>query len=255
MFARLLATALASGVLAGILISLVQEITTTPLIIQAERFESLGANAVPANAISWNSSGVGGSIRLVHVGESHGSTGGDGEGSGVWQPEEGIERSFYTVLSNIVAGVAFAALLVAAFGLSKTRITPRSGIVWGLAGFTVFAAAPSLGLPPEVPGALAAEIGARQSWWALAAASTAAGLWLLVFRSRVVLHILGVALLALPHLIGAPHPEIVGGSVPPELAAQFAAASLVTSLVFWAILGWLAGKLYGRFVSSEPVAA
>ena len=58
----------------------------------------------------------------------------------------------------------------------------------------------------------------------------------------------GVALLALPHLIAAPNPELVGGPVPPELAGQFVAASLATSLVFWAMLGWFAGKFYERFV-------
>ena len=48
---------------------------------------------------------------------------------------------------------------------------------------------------------------------------------------------------ALAYLIS----EKLGGPVPPELSAQFVAASLVTTAVFWTILGWLSGTLYRRF--------
>lgn len=255
MFARLLAATLASGVLAGVLISLVQEVTTTPLILQAETYESQAeAGPAPAQAMLWRQVRGDSGIRFVHGDESSGGTGAGNGDATAWSPEDGIERTLFTVLANIVTGVAFAALLVAAFGLRGAPVSARKGVVWGLAGFTVFAAAPSLGLPPEVPGAMAAEIGIRQAWWALAAASTAAGLWLLVFQSRIAFHIVGVALLALPHLIGAPHPDHVGGLVPPELAGQFVSASLATSLVFWAMLGWLAGRFYEQLVSRRATA-
>ena len=255
MFARLLAVTLASGVLAGVLISLVQEVTTTPLILRAETYETRAeAGPAPAQAMLWRQAHGDRAIRFVHGDESHGGAGSGSGDAAAWSPEDGIERTLFTVLTNIVTGVAFAALLVAAFGLRGAPVSARKGVVWGLAGFTVFAAAPSLGLPPEVPGAMAAEIGIRQAWWALAAASTAAGLWILVFQSRVHVHIAGVALLALPHLIGAPHPEHVGGPVPPELAGQFVAASLATSLVFWAMLGWLSGRFYEQLVSRREAA-
>ncbi len=247
MFARLLAAALASGILAGGLITVVQAFTTAPLILLAEAHESSSHAAVAPSKASFRADGSAGvALRLVH--DDGSGAGGGSDGGGAWAPEDGIERSFYTLLSNLVGGVAFAALLVAAFGLSRSRVDARSGVVWGLAGFAVFAVAPALGLPPEAPGSVTAEIGARQAWWAFAAASTAAGLWLLVFRRRLAFHAAGVALLALPHVAGAPQPEFVGGTVPPELAARFVAASLATSLVFWAMLGWFAGRFYERFV-------
>ena len=256
MFARLLAATLASGVLAGVLVSFVQEVTTTPLILQAETYEARAeAVPAPAPAMLWRRAHGDGAIRFVHGDETHGGTGSGRGDANTWSPEDGIERTLFTVLTNIVTGVAFAALLVAAFGLRGAPVSARTGVVWGLAGFAVFAAAPSLGLPPEVPGAMAAEIGVRQAWWALAAASTAAGLWILVFQSRTAFHIAGVGLLALPHLIGAPHAEHVGGPVPPELASQFVSASLATSLVFWAMLGWLAGRFYGQLVSPREAVA
>jgi predicted cobalt transporter CbtA len=93
---------------------------------------------------------------------------------------------------------------------------------------------------------MAAELGARQLWWLTAAGATALGLWLLAFAGAHWLKGLGVVALALPHLIGAPHPDAYGGPVPPELAGHFAAASLATMAVFWALLGWFAGALYAR---------
>jgi predicted cobalt transporter CbtA len=41
---------------------------------------------------------------------------------------------------------------------------------------------------------------------------------------------------------------VLGGPVPPELAAHFVAASLGTGLIFWALLGWIGGKSNHRFV-------
>lgn len=100
----------------------------------------------------------------------------------------------------------------------------------------------------------AAGLAARQAWWIFAAAATAAGLWLLVFPGRPAAAAAGILLIALPHLIGAPHPHAPSTQVPPELAARFAAASIVTSAAFWACLGWLAGTLYARGAEGEALS-
>jgi predicted cobalt transporter CbtA len=81
----------------------------------------------------------------------------------------------------------------------------------------------------------------------MTAVATGAGLWCLVLGGRTWLRALGVVLIVLPHVAGAPRPDEIGGAVPPELAGHFVAASLVTAFVFWAVLGWLAGFFYQRF--------
>ncbi len=202
-------------------ISIVQEFTTTPLILHAEEFENAQAS-----------------------GQSTAPAGGEAE---AWGPADGIERTLFTSLGNIVAGIGFALMLVAGFALHGGEVDGRRGVLWGVAGFTVFSLAPALGLPPEVPGAMAAELVARQGWWLAAAAATALGLGLMVFARGTFWIVLGVVVLAAPHVVGAPHPEKLGGPVPPELAAHFVAASLVTAAVFWTLLGWLSGTLYRRF--------
>lgn len=120
------------------------------------------------------------------------------------------------------------------------------GLLWGLAGFTAFALAPAFGLPPELPGSVAAELVARQIWWVTTSAATAAALALMVFVRAPWAILIGVAVLIVPHLIGAPQPPEGSGVVPPELAAAFAARSLVVNAVFWALLGLATGALFAR---------
>ena len=146
----------------------------------------------------------------------------------------------------IVLAVGFGLILIACFALRGGEIDGRKGVIWGLAGFAVFSLAPGLGLPPEAPSSMAAELIARQEWWLLAAGATAVGLALMVFGKGIPWVILGIVILAAPHIIGAPHTEEIGAKFPPEIAGHFAAASLVTAAIFWAVLGWLSGTFYRR---------
>ena len=232
---RLLAVALAAGLLAGLAVSVVQHVTTTPLILAAEIHEAAGGPAA------------------AH-GRAHSDPAGPADDGGAWAPRDGLERTLYTGVANVVLGVGFALLLVAAFALSGGAVDARRGAVWGAAGFAAFVLGPGLGLPPEVPGAMAADLAARQLWWLTAAAATAVGLALLAFGRRPALVALGVLALVLPHAVGAPHPPAAaeaGGAaaLPPELAARFVAASFVTAAVFWALLGAVSGALYRRLVA------
>ena len=245
MFRRILTTALLAGFIGGACISVVQMFTTTPIILHAEQFESKGEtdhhhhgaapDAGEAQPMAAHASAAGDKAATEHT-------------HAAWAPEDGLERTFFTTMANIIAGVGFALILAGCFALSGAPVDGRGGVLWGIGGFAAVSLAPSLGLPPEVPGMMAAELGARQGWWLLCAAATGAGLWMLVFRGgRLVWIAAGIALLAAPHLLGAPQPARIGGAVPPELAGHFAAASLVTAAVFWSLLGWLTGTFWRRF--------
>ena len=59
--------------------------------------------------------------------------------------------------------------------------------------------------------------------------------------------IFGVALLLIPHIVGAPQPEHHGTKVPEELQDHFVLVSLITSAAFWLILGSLNAFFYQRF--------
>lgn len=232
MIRQVLFSALLAGFLAGLLTSALQAVTTVPLILHAETFE---AGAAPAP----HDHGT-----AATPGHSHSH----GDEPASWAPADGIERTVYTTIANIVGATGFALLLTAGFVLRGEAVDGRCGVLWGLAGFAAMTLSPSLGLPPEVPGSVAADLHARQLWWLAAVVTGAVGLWLLAFGRSTLWKIAGVAILAVPHLVGAPHPH--GGETgvaPPELAARFAATSIVVSAVSWALIGWLAGTFFERF--------
>jgi cobalt transporter subunit CbtA len=162
-------------------------------------------------------------------------------------------RIIETILFNILTGAGYGLVLSAILTLRGKVAGWREGLLWGAAGFAAFALAPALGLPPELPGMQAAALEARQIWWLLTVAATALGLAQLVFFGRPALRIAGVALIAVPHIVGAPLAVSPHGAVPPELAARFAVFSLAASALFWAVLGGCCGYLYNRLsAAAEP---
>jgi predicted cobalt transporter CbtA len=52
--------------------------------------------------------------------------------------------------------------------------------------------------------------------------------------------------LAIPHLIGAPQPEVHGSLAPAALEHEFILASLLSNALFWAALGLAAAWFYTR---------
>jgi cobalt transporter subunit CbtA len=94
----------------------------------------------------------------------------------------------------------------------------------------------------------AADLFARQVWWLGTVAATAAGLALIAFRGKAAWSILGVALIVLPHVVGAPQPESHESPIPAALHHQFIVAVTVTNLIFWVSLGAIVGLVRQRFL-------
>jgi cobalt transporter subunit CbtA len=243
-FRAIVFAAVAAGLAAGIAVSALQTVTTSPLILAAERYEQRAATS-PAHAQE--------PARSLPALDAAAPKAGAAPAAGEpWAPADGIERIGYTTFANVLAGTGFALILTACFALAGGAVDGRRGMLWGAAGFAVFTLAPALGLPPELPGTAAADLAGRQLWWLTAAAGTAVGLWLLGFRRGATAKVLGLVALALPHLAGPPPAHQLTHAVPAELAAHFAAASIVTAAVFWILLGWLAGTFYARL---RPMSA
>lgn len=228
-FRRLFVIALFAGVLAGLFVTLVHQVTTVPVILQAEIYETAGEEAAPP---------AGHDHAVAAEAHEH-----DAE---AWAPRDGWERTLYTGLADIFTGIGFSLLLVALYVFRGGALDWRKGIYWGLAGFAAVALAPGLGLPPEVPGTEAAPLVARQLWWALTVAATAGGLALVFFGKAPVLPVLGLALIILPQALGAPQPAEYHSAAPEGLAHRFIVAVTMTSLLFWVALGGLTGLFYGR---------
>ena len=210
---NLLTSALFAGVAAGLVAAALQFGFVIPALLEGELYES------------------GQRVHFAADGAPQGERGGPGLGTD-------YARHAMTAGFNLVAYTGFGLILVALMALADRRgiaVSPRAGLVWGLAGFVAVQLAPAFGLPPELPGTPAADLGARQAWWLGTAAASAAGLGLIAF-ARGLLPVAGVLLLALPHRIGAPPPDRYSGVAPLDLDTIVDAAAALLALLrawFW----------------------
>ena len=85
-------------------------------------------------------------------------------------------------------------------------------------------------------------------WWISTIVASATGLGLIAF-GRSYLPLAGVILMAIPHLLGAPHLNTFFGVAPPELAAEFATLSLGTAAAGWVMLGYVVAATLKRLDS------
>lgn len=214
-FRELVVAALWTGLLAGLLLTAVQQIQVLPTLLQAEVYEEAAA--------------------VANTHEHHD-----------WQPGNGWERTFFTAVANIGLGVGFALLIGSVMCLRGRPSHWRIGLLWGLAGYLTFFVAPSLGLPPEVPGTEAAKLADRQSWWLITVLDTGFGLSLLAFALTRTYKFFGAVLLVAPHLIGAPQPDVHSSAAPAELAQSFITATVFANAVFWLAIGGLMGQFYKK---------
>lgn len=236
-----------AGVLAGAFATAAQSVRVNPLIIEAEQYEG----QAPAGGHSHAPAGHAHEATETAANAEHSHDATASEEVEAWAPEDGFERVFFTLISNILVGVAFSLILTAAILLARQQISLQSGLVWGMAGFVVFVLAPNFGLSPELPGMPAADLSERQAWWLATVVATAGGLALFAFSKKVPLLIAGALLIAAPHVYGAPLPESHDTAVPAGLAVEFAVATIVTSGLFWLLLGGVLGNFLQRALIAE----
>ena len=220
---NLFISAICAGIAAGLLASALQFSFVIPVLLEGELYET-GAR--------------------VHFGTdgSPQSDRGAPTLAGDWL------RHSMTVAFNIVTYTGYGLLLSAMISFATFKgitTTARQGLIWGLCGYIAVQLAPAISLPPELPGTIAAEVGQRQLWWISTILASAAGLGLIAF-GRSYLPLAGVVLMAIPHLLGAPHLDTFFGVAPPELAAEFATLSLGAAAAGWVLLGYAVAAILQR---------
>ena len=263
-FRNLVFAAVVVGIISGVILAAVQQVAVTPTIIAAEQFEV-------ADEVSATNNGH--QHAIDHHGTAHNGTAHHGKDLGVdsaaaphtghshdpdaWAPKDGIERLFFTALSNVLAGIGFGLLILAAMTYHG-KANMKMGALWGAAGYLTFFVAPTLGLHPEIPGMEAANLQGRQGWWLTTVTLTALGLGLIAF-AHISLKLAGGVLMAIPHVLGAPLPELAAGSShfshpDPQalmaleaLAAEFLQATAFANAIFWLVLGLSCGYFINKF--------
>jgi cobalt transporter subunit CbtA len=219
--ARLLAAGLVAGLVAGLAVAGLQHVTTTPLILAAEVYEAA----------------------------QHAHDAAEAAGPAF----EGLRRTVATSLATIAVSAGYALILLAGMLFSGESIGPRRAALWGACAFAATGLATSLGLAPQLPGAAETALAGRQIWWLATAASTGAGLFALLRLDAPAAKVFGAALIVAPHFFWptAATPE---STVPAELAARFAAASLTVQAASWVLAGALGGLAW-RLISRDETEA
>ncbi|MBI3274829.1 MAG: CbtA family protein, partial [Methylocystis sp.] len=199
MIQRALAVGVIAGLAVGLAMAALQHVTTTPLILAAEVYETAAEHS--------------------HAGEA-------ATEEQAWAPAEGLERTIATSVATSAAATGYALMLLALMLLAGEPIEPLRGLAWGACAFAATGLATSLGLAPELPGSAAGDLLSRQIWWIATVALTGAGLFALLRMEAPLAKLIGAALIIAPHLVGAPQAAAPASTAPAELAARFAATSL-----------------------------
>jgi cobalt transporter subunit CbtA len=243
----LAAPALVAGLLAAILLTLIQTLWVSPLIWQAESFEHAAPHehAAPDHHSVPHEHAAAVAEDHVVAQEHHHADAAEAHhhDDSEWSPDDGWQRIAFTGASNLVMSVGYALAMVALFHWRKPK-SVVAGIGWGIAGFVVFFGAPSLGLPPELPGTAAAELTSRQTWWIATALCTAVAMGLIGFRKDWLSRAIAPVLLLAPHIYGAPQSARHESLAPEALHHQFVIATSIANGVFWLALGLCCAWFY-----------
>lgn len=219
MITRVLAAGVVGGIVTGLVVAALQHVTTTPLILTAEVYEA---------------------AQHVHQHAAEAAA----------PVTDALRRTATTSVSTIAVSMGYALILLAAMLVSGDRITPRRAALWGACAFAATGLATGMGLAPQLPGAAETDLAGRQLWWAATAAATGAGLYALLRVDDHMAQLVGLVLLIAPHLF-TPTPATPESTVPAELAARFAAASLAVQAVSWILAGAVAGMAFRALTQDE----
>lgn len=237
MFRDTLLSTAAAGLLAALTLTLLQIVWITPLILQAETYETDEPSTAPTTVAAHDHGD----------GPAHEHHHDDSE----WKPRDGWQRTGFTLAANILMGLGYGFILMAVYLLWREPQSTLAGSVYGLAGFAVFFAAPGLGLPAELPGTAAAALTDRQLWWVFTVVMSGCGALLLFSRRALWIKALGLLLIVTPHLIPAPQPAVAASLAPQELQRRFQLATAVSNAAFWLVLGAASGLAFRKMLSTH----
>lgn len=225
-FKNIVFSAFVIALVAGLILSTYQATFITPIIIGSEVYEVAEPESVH------------------HHNEA------------AWAPKDGLERHSWNFASNFILAFAYALILIG-FMCLKNSVNTIKGVFWGIAAYLIIFVIPSFGLSPEIPGIEAAQLEGRQAWWLLTVILSAIAFWLIAFEDKQY-KLVGILLLTIPHLLGAPQPEIHGfANTDPkavealtDLWHSFLFQTYIANALLWIIIGALSGFMTQKFIYS-----
>lgn len=213
MVSRTISSALLAGLLAGLCLFLIQRSLTLPLIHTAETYEKATSSESAADPFA----------------------------------SEPM-RSLSTLLGDVFVGIGFGLILTGIYAFTG-RDGWLPGLLFGVAGFAVFHAAPAMVVPPAVPGMEVAPLILRQTGWLVAVTSTIIG-FVLIYNATGLAKLAGILFLVLPAIVFRKLLPIPPAATPSHSLALldriFVIRTLAGMLTFWLTLGIVSGYLFAR---------
>jgi len=210
---RTVSTALVAGFLAGLCLFVIQRSSTLPLILAAETYEKDPTVEAPSDAFA----------------------------------KEPM-RSIATLLGDVFVAMSFGLILTGIYAVTG-RDGWLYGLLCGLLGFATFHLAPSMVVPPAVPGMEVAPLALRQIAWWVTAASAVIG-FILLFNLTGLGKLAGVLFFILPTAIYRVLSVLPAPGTPSHSLALLDRAFVMRTLggmfAFWVILGAISGCLFAR---------
>ena len=252
-FSRLIWAGLAVALVVGALQTGLQRWQALPIILAAEVYED--QKAVPPAVEPAPTAGHVQAHEHVH------------DAAEAWSPANGVERSAWTWVANVLHAFGMALLTMAIMAVCVWRGTALRtlplALVTAAAGWLVFHFWPSIGLHAEIPGMDAPRLGSRQGWWVLAAGSAALACVAVAGLRSPLRWCVAAALLALPYVVGAPSitADPLSGFQGEaqvalrELGSRFIWATTWVALSFWLSMGLAAGPAFRRWVQPALLGA
>jgi cobalt transporter subunit CbtA len=147
----------------------------------------------------------------------------------------------------LLAGAGFAILMVGVSMLTNIPITKQNGLIWGICGFVAVSLAPSIGLPPQLPGMPAIDLHTRQIWWVSTILFTSAAIYLWIKAKDHWWRIVAIFFAFAPQLFAPVIAAKTEGNLPASLAAEFASSSLATNFIMWLAIGFFVSLALDKY--------
>jgi cobalt transporter subunit CbtA len=234
MLAKIILSTILAGLLAGLILAGIQHVRLTPLIQAAEIYETPETEAI-AEA----------SKPCVETMPGMKMCNDDGRPS--WKPEQGWQRTISTITASLLAGAGFAILMVGISMLTNIPITKQNGLIWGICGFIAVSLAPSIGLPPQLPGMPEMDLHARQIWWVTTILLTSVAIYLWIKAKDLWWRIAAIIVAIAPQFFAPINAAKTEGNLPASLAAEFVSSSLAANLIMWLAIGFFVSLALDKF--------
>jgi cobalt transporter subunit CbtA len=225
MLGKIILSTLCAGLLAGLIMAGIQYVRLTPLIEAAEVYETPETEAIAE-------------ANKPCVETMPGMKMCNDDGRPSWKPEDGWQRTIITTTASLIAGSGFAILMVGVSMLTNIPVTKQNGLIWGICGFIAVTLAPSIGLPPELPGMPVVDLHTRQIWWIATILLTGAAIFLWIKAKNYWWQIAAIIFAITPQFFAPINAVKSEGNLPASLAAEFASSSLAANLVMWLAIGF-----------------